>query len=204
MISHAAGYRGEKVTFIAATDFPAVNALCEVSADMLRKSGMNLDYQALDWGSVTTRRNNQETPDKGGWNAHCTYTAGYDLLNPGSNPSLNAVGRGGFVGLADQSQVGIAALGLVRCDGPCGSAAHLHRDPGRIPARSALYSPWPVLSGDGVSQHRQQHPARCFLAVLGNSQDCIVQCLVIHRLLLRTTLSRGWDNYERRLPVTLE
>jgi len=94
----AAGYRGEKVVFIAATDFPAVNALCEVSGDMLRKSGINLDYQALDWGTVTTRRNSQEPPEKGGWNAHCTYTAGYDLLNPGSNPSLNAIGRAGFVG----------------------------------------------------------------------------------------------------------
>ena len=65
---------------------------------MFRKSGINLDYQALDWGTVTSRRNSQELPEKGGWNAHCTYTAGYDLLNPGSNPSLNAVGRAGFVG----------------------------------------------------------------------------------------------------------
>lgn len=94
----AAGYRGEKVTFIAATDFPAVNALCEVSADMFRKAGINLDYQATDWGMVTSRRNKQEAPEQGGWNAHCTYTAGYDLLNPGSNPSLNAVGKAGFVG----------------------------------------------------------------------------------------------------------
>lgn len=94
----AAGYRGERVVMLAATDFPAINALCEVSADMFRKSGINLDYQALDWGTVTTRRNSQEPPEKGGWNAHCTYTAGYDLLNPGSNPSLNAVGRAGFVG----------------------------------------------------------------------------------------------------------
>ena len=47
---------------------------------------------------MTSRRNSQEPPEKGGWNAHCTYTAGYDLLNPGSNPSLNAVGRAGFVG----------------------------------------------------------------------------------------------------------
>jgi peptide/nickel transport system substrate-binding protein len=94
----AAGYRGEKVTFIAATDFPAINALCEVSADMFHKAGVNLDYQALDWGTVTTRRNSQEPPDKGGWNAHCTYTAGYDLLTPGSNFSLNAVGRTGYVG----------------------------------------------------------------------------------------------------------
>jgi peptide/nickel transport system substrate-binding protein len=94
----AAGYRGEKVTFIAAADFPAINALCEVAADTFRKVGINLDYQALDWGTVTTRRNSQEPPSKGGWNAHCTYTAGYDLLTPGNNFSLNAVGRQGFVG----------------------------------------------------------------------------------------------------------
>jgi peptide/nickel transport system substrate-binding protein len=94
----AAGYRGEKVTFIAAADFPAINALCEVGADAFRKVGINLDYQALDWGTVTTRRNSQEPPSKGGWNAHCTYAAGYDLLTPGNNFSLNAVGRQGFVG----------------------------------------------------------------------------------------------------------
>lgn len=94
----AAGYNGEKVTFIAATDFPAINALCEVSADMFQKAGMNLDYQALDWGTVTQRRNIAAAPGQGGWHAHCTYTAGYDLMNPATNPSLNAIGRGGFVG----------------------------------------------------------------------------------------------------------
>lgn len=94
----AAGYNGEKVTFIAATDFPAINALCEVAADMFRKAGINLDYQALDWGTVTQRRNIAGPPAQGGWNAHCTYTAGYDLLNPATNPSLNAIGRAGFVG----------------------------------------------------------------------------------------------------------
>ncbi len=94
----AAGYRGEKVTFIAATDFPAINALCEVSADMFAKVGINLDYQALDWGTVTHRRSIAGPPAQGGWNAHCTYTAGYDLMNPATNPSLNAIGRAGFVG----------------------------------------------------------------------------------------------------------
>ncbi len=112
----AAGYRGEKVVFIAATDFPAVNALCEVSADMLRRAGINLDYQALDWGTVTTRRNSQEPPEKGGWNAHCTYTAGYDLLNPGSNPSLNAIGRAGFVGWPTNPK--LAALRAAWFDAP--------------------------------------------------------------------------------------
>jgi peptide/nickel transport system substrate-binding protein len=112
----AAGYHGEKVTFIAATDFPAINALCEVSADMFRKAGMNLDYQATDWGTVTSRRNNQGPPDKGGWNAHCTYTAGYDLLNPGSNPSLNAIGKAGFVGWPTDPK--LAALRTAWFDAP--------------------------------------------------------------------------------------
>jgi peptide/nickel transport system substrate-binding protein len=112
----AAGYGGEKVVFMAATDFPAINALCEVSGDMFRRAGMNLDYQATDWGTVTARRNNQGPPDKGGWNAHCTYTAGYDLLNPGSNPSLNAIGRGGFVGWPTDSK--LAALRTAWFDAP--------------------------------------------------------------------------------------
>jgi peptide/nickel transport system substrate-binding protein len=94
----AAGYKGEKVVLLAATDFPSINALCEVSGAMMRRCGINLDYLAMDWGAVVARRNRQEPPEQGGWNAHCTYTAGYDLLNPGSNPSLNAVGRAGFVG----------------------------------------------------------------------------------------------------------
>jgi peptide/nickel transport system substrate-binding protein len=112
----AAGYRGEKVTFLAATDFPAINALCEVSADMLRKAGINLDYQAMDWGTVIVRRNKQDPPDQGGWNAHCTYTGGYDCLNPGSNPSLNAIGRAGFVGWPTNPK--LAALRTAWFDAP--------------------------------------------------------------------------------------
>ena len=112
----AAGYKGEKVTFIAATDFPAINALCEVSADMFRKAGINLDYQALDWGTVTQRRNIQGPPEQGGWNAHCTYTAGYDLMSPATNPSLNAIGRGGFVGWPTDAK--LAALRTSWFDAP--------------------------------------------------------------------------------------
>ena len=136
-----------------------------------------------DWtgAAVTTRRNNQETPDKGGWNAHCTYTAGYDLLNPGSNPSLNAVGRSGFVGWPTNPR--LASLRSAWFDAPDLAAqqricAEIQADP----ARSALYSARPVFSGDGVSQYRQQYSTRCFLAVLANSQDRIVNCGMITRV----------------------
>ena len=58
-----------------------VQPVPDASEDMLKRSGINLDYQALDWGTVTQRRNNAGPPGQGGWNAHCTYTAGYDLMN---------------------------------------------------------------------------------------------------------------------------
>jgi peptide/nickel transport system substrate-binding protein len=32
-----------------------LTALAEVAADMLGKSGMNVDYQATDWGTVVQR-----------------------------------------------------------------------------------------------------------------------------------------------------
>jgi peptide/nickel transport system substrate-binding protein len=93
-----AGYNGEKLVMMAATDYANINAMCEVAGDMFRKMGFNLDYQALDWGSVTARRNSQAPVDQGGWSAHCVFSAGYDLTNPGGNLSLNAVGKTGFVG----------------------------------------------------------------------------------------------------------
>ena len=101
----AAGYKGERVVMLAATDFPSINAMCEVAGDMYRKLGMNLDYQSVDWGTVVQRRNSQEPVEKGGWSTHCTYATGYDSLTPANNQSLNAVGRAGFVGWCDSPKL---------------------------------------------------------------------------------------------------
>ena len=47
----AAGYKGEKVVLLAATDFPVLKAMSDVAADMLKQAGMNVDYVATDWGT---------------------------------------------------------------------------------------------------------------------------------------------------------
>src|SRR5690606_41069173 len=52
----AAGYKGEKVVLIAASDFPSLNALAQVGNDMLTKAGMNVEFVSTDWGSVVQRR----------------------------------------------------------------------------------------------------------------------------------------------------
>lgn len=46
----AAGYKGEKIVVMVATDLPVLDAMGEVGVDMLKKVGMNADAQETDWG----------------------------------------------------------------------------------------------------------------------------------------------------------
>lgn len=93
-----AGYKGERVTFLAATDFPVINAMSEVQGDLLRKIGINLDYVAADWGTVVRRILNQDPPEHGGWNATVSWTAGSAQVNPAANNLLRGHGRGAIFG----------------------------------------------------------------------------------------------------------
>jgi len=88
----AAGYKNEPVTLLAATDYPAINAMCEVSAEMLRQAGMMVDYAAMDWGSVLRRMLNRDPPDRGGFNAFCTFTAGVNQFTPAAHNFIRGSG----------------------------------------------------------------------------------------------------------------
>lgn len=88
----AAGYKGEKVLLMAPTDFPAINAMSEVIGDLFRKLGLNLDYVATDWGSALRRQANREAPERGGYNAFCTYTAGVNQFNPAAHNFIRGSG----------------------------------------------------------------------------------------------------------------
>ena len=87
-----AGYKGEKVVFMEPSDFPAINAMSEVAADMFRKIGINLDYQTMDWGSMLSRMASRASPDKGGYNVFCTYSAGVTQLDPSAHNFLRGSG----------------------------------------------------------------------------------------------------------------
>jgi peptide/nickel transport system substrate-binding protein len=80
----AAGYKGEKVVLLAASDFPVIAALAQVGGDLLKKIGFNVDYQSLDWGTVVQRRASKEPIDKGGWNVFFTYGGGTGNVSPAS------------------------------------------------------------------------------------------------------------------------
>ena len=94
----AAGYNGEKVVLLVAADFPVLKAMADVGADFMQKAGLNVDYQALDWGTVLKRRTSKEPVDKGGWNVFFTAWAGTDMLNPAGHISLRGNGEAGWFG----------------------------------------------------------------------------------------------------------
>ena len=88
----AAGYKGERVVLMAPTDFPILKALADVGGDALQKAGFNVDYQAMDWGSVVQRRTKKDPVDKGGWNVFHTFWAGLDQFNPAVSVFLRGQG----------------------------------------------------------------------------------------------------------------
>jgi peptide/nickel transport system substrate-binding protein len=76
------GYNGEKVVMLVATDLTITKGQGDVSADMLTRIGMNVDYIATDWGTVGARRTKKDPPAQGGWNVFHSWFAGADCINP--------------------------------------------------------------------------------------------------------------------------
>lgn len=94
----AAGYKGEKVVLMAASDLPNLKALGDVAADTLTQAGFNVDYQVMDWGTVVQRRTKKDPIAQGGWSAFGTFWAGLDQANPAVSSFLRGVGTAGAIG----------------------------------------------------------------------------------------------------------
>ena len=77
-----AGYNGEPIVILATTDHNTITPATQVLIQAMREAGLNVDAQAMDWGSTVTRRAKKEAPDKGGWNIFVTTTGGVGAANP--------------------------------------------------------------------------------------------------------------------------
>jgi peptide/nickel transport system substrate-binding protein len=93
-----AGYKNEPIILLVATDVAITKAQGDVTADLLAKIGMNVQYTALDWGTVGQRRASKESPDKGGWHIFHTWHAGADCANPAPYTALDASGPTAWFG----------------------------------------------------------------------------------------------------------
>ncbi len=101
----SAGYRGERVVLLMPTDVPKFTSLAEVTADLLRKLGMNVETRSMDMATVVQRRVNQEPVDRGGWSVFCTIFAGVDQFNPAVHAYLRGNGRDGNIGWPTSARI---------------------------------------------------------------------------------------------------
>ncbi len=95
------GYKGEPVTCVVGQDLAPAKAQGDVTADLLKRLGMNVDFVATDWGTVGARRAKKDAPSAGGWNMFHTWHAGADCINPASYTAIRANGDKAWFGWPD-------------------------------------------------------------------------------------------------------
>jgi len=79
------GYTGYPIVVMDPTDFPVLHGAALVTAQKLREIGVNVDLQAMDWSTLTSRRAEMKDPKKGGWNIFHTWWTHPNMLRPVSH-----------------------------------------------------------------------------------------------------------------------
>ena len=79
-----AGYKGEKVVVLYPTDHLSAPAVMVLTQNM-KKAGINVDLQSMDWASLAGRRLKKDPPAQGGWNVFLTWGGYYDASTPVTN-----------------------------------------------------------------------------------------------------------------------
>lgn len=92
------GYAGEPVVLMSPSDYPVQEAFAQVTADLLGKLGIKVNYTSMDWGTLVQRRTSKAAPDKGGWNIYPTTWTGLSVADPAVNLPLRGNGNGGWFG----------------------------------------------------------------------------------------------------------
>jgi peptide/nickel transport system substrate-binding protein len=86
------GYDGTPVVVLDAQDSTISSTFARVSADRMRRAGLNVDLQAMDWATLVTRRLSRNPVQSGGWSLFCSAPAAVNLMDPVSHIALRAAG----------------------------------------------------------------------------------------------------------------
>jgi peptide/nickel transport system substrate-binding protein len=85
-----AGYRGEPIVLLDPADQADIHMLALITADQLRRAGVNVVVQTMDWSTILTRRNVKDPPSQNpnGWHLAFTFWGGLSLSSPISSAPL--------------------------------------------------------------------------------------------------------------------
>src|SRR5262250_2079417 len=99
------GYAGQPVTCLVAQDQAITKPQGDVTADLLKRLGMNVDFVATDWGTVGARRAVKTPPGQGGWHMFHTWHSGADCVSPAVAIGVRASGDKAWFGWPDAPEV---------------------------------------------------------------------------------------------------
>jgi peptide/nickel transport system substrate-binding protein len=99
------GYAGQPVSCLAAQDIAALKAFGEITADVLKRLGMNVDLVATDWGTVGARRAQKGPVGQGGWHTFPSWSSGLGWASPATNLHVRANGDDAWFGWPNSPQV---------------------------------------------------------------------------------------------------
>ncbi|MER9294807.1 ABC transporter substrate-binding protein [Mesorhizobium sp. M0510] len=77
-----AGYDGKPIVILDETDWPSAHATALYLGQQLRKIGVQVDLQSMDWATLSTRRTSKAPASEGGWSLYSNYVE----VGNGGNP----------------------------------------------------------------------------------------------------------------------
>ncbi len=98
----ASGYAGEKVVIINPTDFVTIGPMGDVTYDLLKQLGMNVEIIETDWGTVTQRR---AMKDPGAWNILHTWAPSVVIGDPVQQWFARGLGTTGWFGWYEDAEI---------------------------------------------------------------------------------------------------
>jgi peptide/nickel transport system substrate-binding protein len=104
----AAGYKGERVVLLVNSVFPEDRRCSEVGADMMKKLGLNVDFQLMDLSARFQHILKKDPVDHGGWSCYFTFWRAMTYGIPAYTPGFVATGWPAVPG-------GQRVLGLKNC-----------------------------------------------------------------------------------------
>jgi peptide/nickel transport system substrate-binding protein len=99
------GYANQPITCLMTQDISFLKAFSELTADLLKRIGFNVDFIATDWGTVGARRAQKSPPGQGGWHLFPSWSAGVGWTTPATNVQLRANGDNAWFGWPTSPQV---------------------------------------------------------------------------------------------------
>ena len=101
----AAGYNGEKVVIISPSDVPTIGPMGDVTFDLLKQMGMNVEIVPTDWATLTGRRASREPVEKGGWSIFHTWSPSLIISTPVEHFAMRGLGAKGWAGWFADDQI---------------------------------------------------------------------------------------------------